>query len=156
MKTQARPFPGRGALAVAAVSFLFLFAAARWTRAGGAMTPDEKQIRQLNEQYIEAFLKSDAAWYRKHLADDFVCIESSGAVLDKPAFLEDAAKPISVAEYHLVDVQVRFYGDTALVQGLGAFTRKDGTAGRSRYIDVYVRIGGEWRAVSAQITRIQN
>ena len=127
--------------------------AARPSPAGEPMTAETK-IRQLNDQYIEAFLKADVSWYQKHLSDDFVCITSSGTVLNKQQFLEDTATGPDGADYKLEDVRVRIHGNAALVQGLGAFARKDGTHGKSRYIDVYVRDGKEWKAVSAQITRI--
>jgi hypothetical protein len=35
----------------------------------------------------------------------------------------------------------------------GSWRTKQGVAGMSRYLDVYVRAGDEWKAVSAQITR---
>ena len=46
----------------------------------------EDMLRQLNEQYIRASLAGDVEWYRTHLADDFICIESDGNLLDKAAF----------------------------------------------------------------------
>lgn len=141
-----------GKLALACC-FLFLAAAGRICGQQGG-TPDEKLIRQLNEQYVEAFLKSDVGWYQKHLADDFICITSSGDILDKPAFSQNTAKGTDVVSYKLDQVRVRFYGNTAVVQATGLFARKDGSPGRSRYIDVYVRTGNDWRVVSAQITRV--
>jgi hypothetical protein len=48
---------------------------------------------------------------------------------------------------------VEWYGDVALVRATGSWKAKDGTPGLSRYVDVYARIGDEWKAVSAQITR---
>jgi hypothetical protein len=39
------------------------------------------------------------------------------------------------------------------VQATGLFTRKDGSTGTSRYTDIYVRSGKDWKVVSAQITR---
>ncbi len=48
---------------------------------------------------------------------------------------------------------VRFYGDVALVRATGSWTAKNGARGSSRYVDVYVRSGEEWKVVSAQITR---
>ncbi len=115
--------------------------------------PDETRLKQLNEQYVEAFMKADVDWYQKHLSDDFVCIESDGSMIDKAEFLRGAARGPDVREYRLAEVHVRFYGDTALVQATGLFTRKDGTQGKSRYTDVYVRNGDGWKVVSAQITR---
>ena len=131
-------------------------------RAGGTMldpvaapAPDDQEtIARLNREYIAAFLRSDVEWYRAHLVDDFVCIDSDGTVLDRKAFLEDAAKGPNVADYRLEDVRVRVRGDAALVHATGLFTRRDGTKGRSRYTDVWQKSGGGWKAVSAQITRI--
>ncbi|MBI3409436.1 MAG: nuclear transport factor 2 family protein [Planctomycetes bacterium] len=113
----------------------------------------EKHLRRLNEQYVAASLAGDVEWYRSHLADDFVCIESDGSVLDKAAFLRMTAQGSDLAEYHLDEVDVRFYGDMALVRATGSWKTKTGFPGMSRYIDVYVRKGDEWKAVSAQITR---
>jgi hypothetical protein len=48
---------------------------------------------------------------------------------------------------------VRFYGDVALVRATGSWKTKSGAPGLSRYVDVYVRAGDDWKAVSAQITR---
>jgi hypothetical protein len=48
---------------------------------------------------------------------------------------------------------LRIYGDVALVRANGSWKTKTGVPGLSRYIDVYVRTGGQWKAVSAQITR---
>lgn len=116
------------------------------------MSPDA-DLRRLNEEYIKASLAGDVEWYRAHLADEFVCIESDGSVLDKPAFLGMTAQGSDLAEYRLDEVDVRFYGDVALVRATGSWTAKNGAPGLSRYIDVYARIGDDWKAVSAQITR---
>jgi ketosteroid isomerase-like protein len=116
---------------------------------------DQTRLRELNEQYIEAVLKADVNWYCEHLADDFMCIDSEGIVLDKEAFLHRTSLGPYVADYKLEDVRVRVYGETALVQATGAFTRKDGAPGMCRYTDVYVRAGDDWKVVSAQITRGQ-
>ena len=116
---------------------------------------DHSRLYQLNEQYIDAVVNADVSWYRQHLADDFVCIDSEGTVFNKDAFLEHTSRGPYVANYRLEDVTVRIYGETALVQATGRFTRKDGAPGMCRYIDVYVRSGDDWKVVSAQITRAQ-
>ncbi|HXQ95132.1 MAG TPA: nuclear transport factor 2 family protein [Thermoplasmata archaeon] len=114
---------------------------------------DRQELERLNEQYIAAFLNGDAEWYREHLADDFVCIESDGSILNKAEFVRSAAKGPDVASYRLEKVRVRIYGEVALVQATGRWVRPDGSAGGSRYIDVYVRAPTGWRTVSAQVTR---
>lgn len=118
--------------------------------------PHEQQLRRMNEKYVAASLAGDVDWYRTHLADEFVCIESDASLLDKHAFLRLTAQGCpDLEEYQLVDVDVRFYGNVALVRALGSWTKKTGMRGISRYIDVYIRSDDEWKVVSAQITRAQ-
>src|SRR5271167_1400973 len=120
-----------------------------------SIATDEARLQQLNEQYIDAVLKADVNWYRQHLADDFMCIDSEATVFDKAAFLQYISLGPYVTDYKLENVTVRIYGETALVQATGLFTRKNGGPGTCRYTDVYVRAGDDWKVVSAQITRAQ-
>jgi ketosteroid isomerase-like protein len=119
-----------------------------------AKSSDRDLLLQLNEEYIAAYLKADVGWYRDHLADDFICIESDGTVLDKPAFLTDCAKGPDVAKYELAETTIRIYGDTGIIQARANFIRPDGSTGTSRYTDIWVRTStDQWKTVSAQITR---
>ena len=119
----------------------------------GVAMSREAELRQLNEQYVQASLAGDVEWYRAHLAEEFVCIDSDGSVLDKPAFLTKTARGSELAEYRLDEVDVRFYGYVALVRATGVWKAKNGSPGVSRYVDIYARTGEAWKAVSAQITR---
>jgi ketosteroid isomerase-like protein len=117
------------------------------------ITSDQETLRRLNQEYVDAFMEADVNWYRQHLADDFVVIESDGSVLNKEEFLQQTAKGPDVADYKLHDVHINIYGETALVRATGVWMRADGSMGMSRYTDVYVRQNGGWKTVSAQITR---
>jgi len=123
-------------------------------RGAAVETNDEDVIRELNAGYVRAFLKSDADWYDRHLTPDFMCILTSGAVVDRATFVENARKPHTVVSYDLSEVKVRQHGDVALVSALGSRKRKDGTTGKTRYVDVWVRKNGQWKAISAQLTLI--
>ena len=112
-------------------------------------------LTRLNQEYVDAFLKSDVGWYRDHLADDFICIVSDGSVQDREQFLRGTAEGPGVKSYTLKEVQIRPYESFALVQARGEFVRPDGTTGTSRYTDVWALQDGKWKTVSAQITRIQ-
>jgi hypothetical protein len=114
----------------------------------------EQELRALNENYIRALMSGDVDWFRARLADEFVCIESDGLILDKAAFLRRTSWGSMLASYSLEDVAVNVYGDVALVRAKGAWTDKAGIPGFSRYVDVYVHAVGEWKVVSAQVTRL--
>ena len=119
----------------------------------GLQSSDEQTLARLNQEYVDAFMNADVDWYREHLAEEFVVIESDGSLLNKEQFLRNPVKGPDVADYKLHEVDIRIYGNAALVRATGVWTREDGKMGMSRYIDVYVRKNGGWQTVSAQITR---
>lgn len=114
---------------------------------------DLTTLERLNQEYVDAFMNADVDWYKEHLAEDFVCVESDGSVLDKIQFLSNTVKGPDVIDYKLHEVDVRIYGNAALVRATGVWIKEEGSMGMSRYTDVYIRTGNEWKAVSAQITR---
>ena len=117
--------------------------------------PQETQLRELNDGYVRAFMTGDAAWYDAHITANFTCVLTNGHEVSRAAFLENAAKgPGVVTEYVLSDVSIRIHGDAALVGAVGNWKRKDGTTGRTRYIDVWVKTGQGWKAASAQLTAV--
>ena len=115
---------------------------------------DVARLRELNAGYIRAFLNEDAAWYDEHVTDDFICVRTDGSLWDKATFLA-ATKPGSAADdYQLSEVAVRVHGDSGYVTALGTWRRSDGSTGQTRYIDAYVKANGDWKVVSAQLTRV--
>lgn len=114
---------------------------------------DRETLTHLNEAYIRASLNADAAWFDRHLADDFICISHDATWYDKPTFLAMIAAGSDQATYQLVTVDIRIVGDTGVVRAIGSWRTHAGVAGTSHYTDVYVKIDDEWRTVSAQITR---
>ena len=114
---------------------------------------DQKTLMQLNQEYVDAFMNADVEWYREHLTDDFEVIESDGSVLNKPEFLSNTAKGPDVTEYKLQNVNVRIFGEVALVRATGLWTGRNGFQGLSRYTDVYLKTAEGWKTIAAQITR---
>jgi ketosteroid isomerase-like protein len=152
MKSTRKDFLGMAVITLVGLSFASLALLAVSIAVERRITP-ETTIRELNQRYIEAFLHSDVEWYRSILSDDFVCIDSDGSILHKAGFLKQAGQGPDVISYELEKVNVRLYGDVALVQATGRFTRKNGTVGHSHYTDIYVHEGEDWKVVSAQVTR---
>lgn len=152
------PVRNRGSLNTLATKVFAasLIAIPFFAHASAANMSDEDVIRELNAGYVRAFLNSDAEWYDRHLTPDFMCVLTSGVVVDRPTFLENAKKVHTTISYDLSEVKIRIHGDVALVSALGTWERKDGTKGRTRYVDVWVRKDGVWKAVSAQLTAVSS
>jgi hypothetical protein len=110
-------------------------------------------VRALNEAYIDAARRHDAAWFDEHLSEDVVVILGSGRRLSKADFLaavgsdDRAFRSLTVR-----DVTVRVFGTTVQVDADAPWVLEDGAEGVSRYIDTYAWLECRWQVVSAQIT----
>ena len=119
----------------------------------GAPAPDEPALRQLNDDYVRAFLACDVGRFRTLIADDFVGILADGRVIDKAEFLREATAKPDAHGLRLHDVLIREFTDTAIVGAYVTYTRGDGKAVRTRYTTLYARRGGTWVVVWVQWTR---
>jgi ketosteroid isomerase-like protein len=118
-----------------------------------ASTSDVATLEQLNGEYIRAVAASDVGWFERALAPDFRCSLPDGTIIDRARFLDRAAKPVDISNLEAHEVEVRVFGDTAIVHARTTFVTKDGRAGSGRYTDVWARHRDQWLAVAAHVTR---
>jgi len=114
---------------------------------------DRATLLQLNADYIRSVQMSDVRRFDEILADDFLCSNPDGSLLDRAAFLEQTARPVTIRNLAAHDVMIRLMDDIAIVHGATSYTRADGHPGSGRYTDVWARRDGRWLAVSAHVTR---
>ncbi len=118
-----------------------------------ATKSDLDTLLDLNRDYINSVQTSDVRRFDEILADDFLCSNPDGSLVDRAAFLDQTARPVSISNLQPQDVNVRLMGDFAIVHARTTYTRPDGGVGGSRYTDVWARRRGVWLAVSAHVTR---
>jgi ketosteroid isomerase-like protein len=114
---------------------------------------DREALAGLNRAYIEAVQHSDVGRFEEILAEDFVCTNPDGSLVDRAAFLEQAARPAMIRDLRAHDVMIRQLGDVAIVHARTTYVAPDGRQGRGRYTDVWARRSGRWLAVAAHVTR---
>jgi uncharacterized protein (TIGR02246 family) len=114
---------------------------------------DLDTLRRLNDDYIASVLARDARRFSEILADDFLCTLPDGSLIDRAAFLAELTQPRPIDGLRIEDVNIRLFGDVAIVHARTTFTRPDGTSAAGRYTDVWARRRGVWLAVAAQFTR---
>jgi hypothetical protein len=92
------------------------------------------------------------------LADEFTSIRTDGAVRTKTERMNAfSSGNVQTEVLELSDVRIRWYGDTAVVTGLG--TRKDTVDGKARdfryrYTRVWILRDGSWQCVHMQSTTL--
>ena len=119
-----------------------------------ATASDVDVLRDLNGHYIRSVVQSDVARFTEILADDFLCTNPDGSLIDKPQFLRQTAVPVSFTDFDVDDLRIRVLGDVAIVHGRTRFALTDGRRGRGQYTDVWEKRQGRWLAVSAHVTRV--
>ena len=118
-----------------------------------APTSDLDTLLELNRDYIRSVQTSDVQRFTEILADDFLCSNPDGSLVDRQRFLEQTALPVKIANLEAHDVNVRLMGDIAIIHARTTYRGPDGRLGSGRYTDVWARRHGRWRAVSAHVTR---
>ena len=110
-------------------------------------------LTELNRDYISSVQNGDVQRFEEILADDFLCSNPDGSLVDRAAFLEQTAKLVTISNLQAHDVNVRLLGDVAIIHARTSYTLPDGGVGAGRYTDVWARRDGRWLAVSAHVTR---
>jgi ketosteroid isomerase-like protein len=114
---------------------------------------DVETLHQLNHDYIRSVQTSDVRRFDEILAEDFLCSNPDGSLVDRAEFLAQTARPVSISNLEARDVRLRIIGDVAIIHARTTYTLPDGRAGSGRYTDVWARQRGRWLAVSAHVTR---
>ena len=133
-----------------------LLAAPGWAQKAGTA---EQELLNLERQWKEAVVKKDVATLQRLYADDYISVDSEGAIWNKTDDIEiDTAGMFRLESFRLEEMKVRLYGDTAIVTGRSAFngTIEGGIKSSSqfRFADVFVKQDGQWRCVSNQFTAL--
>jgi len=138
------------------VSILLLTSAAAARAARAA--PDAATPAALERELVAAIAGGDLSTYDRIVADDYVAFEASGKTTPKAdivASYKSGARRYTNLE--IFDVEERLYGDAAVVSAKTKGLRREGdrdVPNRVRYVRVYARRDGRWRAVAQMASPI--
>lgn len=126
-----------------------------------AKEEDLATLSRLNEKFIKNFVTQDTVSHSQIIHKDFVCIESSGAIVGRKKYMRDWAtgyKDSGYTTFSMTDEFIRIFGNMALIRSRTQYTAiRDGAtiSGGTIYTDTYVKENGKWQCVQAQITPIR-
>lgn len=119
----------------------------------------EQQIRDLEGQINATVVSGGLHVFERLLADDFTHTNQSGIFRTKAQWLANHKPGQSpYIAYGVDDMNIRVYGDTAVVTARttpkGRDSKGNSITGQYRYLRVWAKRDGQWRAVAFQGTRI--
>jgi ketosteroid isomerase-like protein len=110
----------------------------------------EKYIKSAESAWAESVATNDSSVVERIFAEDCVWV-LDGKILTKPEAVAGAKTgPGDFLSDHLDYAHVRFFGDTAVVQGSETWTRKGGRKGRFIWTDTWLRRNGKWQIVASE------
>jgi len=146
-----------------AMLLTFLFAALavgqgtaknKGAQAGGV----EQELKQMEDEWQKATRTKDANLLKRIIAEDWVATNDKGNALNREQYISQTnANPDVVQSNENFDMQVRVYGNTAVVTGgLAEKGTRNGAAYSDsyRWTDVFVKRGGDWLAVVSQWAKV--
>jgi ketosteroid isomerase-like protein len=111
-----------------------------------------REVETLEQELVAAIAKGDLATYDRIVADDYVAFEASGKTSPKAEILASYRSGArKYTDLTIFDVQGRVFGDTAVVTAKTKGFRREGgrdVPNRVRYIRVFAKRDGRWRAVA--------
>lgn len=128
------------------------------TKHSGLSMNVRDEMIALAHDWDRAMIENDPDAIGRYMAEDWVIIGSTGSLGDKATFLSlvssgTLSHDVMISE----DINVRVYGDTAVVTSKGVSGGKyEGKPFREveRVSSVFVRQAGEWRCVLTHLSRL--
>ena len=114
---------------------------------------DLEVLTSLNRDYIRSVQNGDVRCFEEILAADFRCSNPDGSLVDRSGFLAQTARPVTISNLAAHDVEIRMFGDVAIIHARTSYTTAGGEHRNGCYTDVWARRDGVWLAVSAHVTR---
>lgn len=114
---------------------------------------DRETLHALNENYVRSVAESDVRWFDENLSQDFLNTNPDCTIIDRAGFLARISNPVGVTGLHPEDVNIRLFGDFAIIHARTVYTKPDGSTGAGRYTDIWARQGGRWLCVAAHVAR---
>jgi hypothetical protein len=119
-----------------------------------------RQLKALNARFIHNFVTNDVLSHDALTHKDFVHVSSEGLRRGRDEYLKRWATgfdPDGIIYWDYRDERIAVFGDAALVWSVNKHVIVSGgkeVTGMTGYTDIYVRHGGEWKCIQAQLVTV--
>jgi hypothetical protein len=150
------------------VVFVLIGLIALWAVSAAAQTAASKkdakiaaELTKIEKDIGQANVRRDKVFFERIEADEFIFTDSAGGLTTKAedvASLDKPAGNLKLVSYEVDDVEVRVYGNAAVVTGRSTTVSKGKereVTSRSRFTDIFVKRGGRWKIVAGHSSRIR-
>jgi uncharacterized protein (TIGR02246 family) len=127
---------------------------------GSGQTAEEKAVRAVLHDWLDALLHNDMVALERIIAPDYTITAGGGRVMNREEDLEVVKSgKVHFQSADVDSVNVRMFGEAAIVTGLGRYTVTMGdktSTVRERFTDIYAKREGRWQPVASHTTPLRN
>ena len=119
----------------------------------------DTELKAIEQQWLDAYMKGDAAFIKNVEADEYTIVGPDGAVTTKAEDVKSVTdKKFVLKSATMSDYKCRTLGDnhavvTAALKMSGSDDGKE-FSGDYRGLDVFEKKDGKWMAVTSQLTKV--
>lgn len=107
------------------------------------------QLEAIHKEWFAAFDKGDGAAMDELEANNLILVFQNGLIWKKPEPRAGKAQPTGVKSRSLTDVEVRQFGETAILTGLLKTVEADSKTTADATTVIFVRQAGKWMIAGA-------
>ena len=89
------------------------------------MTNEMDELTAFNRDFVASVQNSDVRRFEEILAQEFYCSNPDKSLVDRAAFLEQTAKPVTIKNLQAHDVKIRIMGGFAIIHAATSYTTPD-------------------------------
>lgn len=118
-----------------------------------------QELTQIEQRLASTWKQGDCAAWGAMVAPEWSVIHVTGEILTRAQVLEMCRKPpVPLEAFTIDDVNVRVFGDAAVVTGRTTVTAGGATpvTVKLRFTDVFIRRSGRWLAVASHATALDS
>lgn len=114
---------------------------------------DREALTRLQQKMAEHLVKQEVEKAVAHFVEDWAMISADGSKMTRTELVSAITSgKLMISSYRVSDLEVRVYGDAAVVVGIGASQGSwDGEEFREkeRFSDFFIRKDGKWMCVAS-------
>ncbi len=110
----------------------------------------ERYIVECATDWAESVVTGDFSRRKIYFAEDFQGTSPEGTRYGKAAVTSERGPSTEYVSNTINQIDVRFFGTTAIAYGDETWTKADGTSGRWVWTDIWLYREGKWQVVAAQ------
>ena len=135
---------------------MFSFALGQMESESSAQNNADQELKRLENEWLNSYLRGDKQTFDRIVADDFTRTDESGKFATKAEERTLIQVPSASVSASLTneDMQVRVYGNAAIVTGR-IVSKVQGTLSfQSRFTDTFIKREGRWKVVARHYSRV--